>query len=173
MAVVLPAQAHAADRAGRELSGTYSSLRVEGTNLAGAGVTAAWPLGTRLHLRADATAQFGTLAGEDVTEWALLVGPSVALPRLGPAAPFVRAAVGVVRARSQVEIFGVAIGPDGVCSGGCPWQIQVAGEAGAGLDWRLSRRFALRLPQLDARLSSGASPRHRWRASAGIVWRWQ
>jgi hypothetical protein len=126
-----------------------------------------------LRLRADAAVQLGSPQGEDVTELSLLIGPALALPAFGRLRPFVHAGAGLARTRRQVDVFGVAIGPEGVCSGGCPWQTGFAAEAGGGLDIRLTGRFALRLPQIDYRFSrqSGVSE-NRLRAAAGLVWRW-
>jgi hypothetical protein len=43
-------------------------------------------------------------------------------------------------------VFGVAIGRDGVCGGGCPWQTALVAEAGGGLDLQMTDRLLYRLP---------------------------
>jgi len=87
--------------------------------------------------------------------------------------PFLHAKAGLVRSRRQVEVLGIAIGAEGVCDSACPSETAFAAELGGGLDIRLTERLALRLPQVDYRLSGLESDdASRLRFSAGLVWRW-
>jgi opacity protein-like surface antigen len=156
-----------------DLFGGYSSLRVGGHEVRGAGLALAWPLGRTLLVGAEATGQSGRARGEDLTEWAVLVGPVFAPWRGRRLSPFVQVRAGAVRSRRQVTVFGVAVGPEGVCDGGCPSHTGLGAEAGAGLDLRMLPRLALRLPQADYRFTGGEDDSGpRWRFSAGLVYRW-
>lgn len=167
LALLWPAVASGAD-----VFGGYSAMRLGGDNVSGASVAASWPLAGSLRLAAEASAQLGLTDGEDLSEWALLAGPVWTPRRGGRVAPFVHVKAGAVRSRRQIEIFGVAIGPDGVCEGGCPSQTSVAAEVGGGLDVRLGESVALRLPQVDYRLTRlDGDDAKRLRVSAGIVYR--
>jgi len=170
--LLAPGAGAAAQPPGRELSGGYSSLRLGGERLGGGSLALSWPLRGKLRLCAEATLHGGRSEGEDLAEQALLFGPSLA-PRAGRRLrPFAHVRAGLMRSRRQLEVFGVAIGREGVCDGGCPWRFGVAGEVGGGLDLRLLRRLAVRLPQLDFQLTSAGEARSRLRVSAGLVWRW-
>jgi hypothetical protein len=156
-----------------DLFAGYSALRLQGDHANGASLALSLPLTGALRLAAEASGQLGLVAGEDLDEWALLAGPSLAPWREARVRPFVHAKAGLVRSRRQVEVFGVPIGPDGVCSGGCPSEMAFAAELGGGLDLGLTRRVALRLPQADyriTRLENGQA--NRLRLSAGLVWLW-
>jgi hypothetical protein len=101
-----------------------------------------------------------------------MVGPTLAPRRANRLRPFVHVKAGILIARRQVEVFGVAIGADGVCDGGCPWQTSPVLEVGGGLDIGLTPRLALRLPQADYRWSwPGGSTEGELRLSAGMVYR--
>lgn len=158
---------------GADLSGGYSALHLAGDNVNGASLAASIPLRGAFRLDAEGTWQAGLAQGEDLEEWALLAGPRFTPWRRRRLSPFLHAKAGVVRSRSQIEIFGVAIGDDGVCEGGCPSQTSFAAELGGGLDLRLTRQLALRLPQLDYRFTGLAGDdAHRLRFSAGVVYHW-
>jgi hypothetical protein len=67
-------------------------------------------------------------------------------------------------------VFGVSIGADGVCDGGCPYQTGPAAEVGGGLDIRVGGRWAVRLVQADYRVTRLAGETdHALRLSAGVV----
>jgi len=155
-----------------DVFGGYSSLRLHGDDVPGGSLGVSWPLRPSLALVTEVSGQFGLVRGEDLQEWSLLAGPSLSPWRGHRLSPFVHAKAGLVRSRRQVDVFGVAIGPEGVCEGSCPAQTGLAAEAGGGLDLRLSPRFVLRLVQADYRLvrleSDSAG---RLRLSAGLVLR--
>jgi hypothetical protein len=158
--------------AAADLFGGYSSLRSAGDNVPGAGLGLTWRSDRSLRLTAEVTSQFGQAAGDDLTSLALLAGPTFVPWRERRLRPFLHVKVGAGRVRRKVEVFGVAIGPDGVCDGGCPWQTGLVGEAGGGLDLRLTRQFSLRLPQADYRWSRSAGDTERGlRLSAGVVYK--
>ncbi len=167
LALLFPATA-----SGAEVFGGYSAMRLEGDNVSGASLAATWPLAGSLRLAGEASAQRGLVQGQDLDEWALLVGPVFSPWRAGRLSPFVHAKAGAVRSRRQVEVFGVAIGPDGLCDGGCPSQTGFAAELGGGLDIRLGDRLGVRLPQVDYRLTRlDGDDADRLRVSAGLVYR--
>jgi hypothetical protein len=153
-----------------DVFGGYSSLRLHGDDVPGASLAVSWPLRTCLALVTEVSGQFGLVRGEDLQEWSLLAGPSFSPWSGHRLRPFVHAKAGLVRSRRQVDVFGVAISPLGVCDATCPAEIGFAAEAGGGLDLRLSPRFVLRLVQADYRLvrleSDSAG---RLRLSAGLV----
>ena len=156
-----------------DLFGGYSVLRLEGQNAHGAALALSFQLGHKLRIAAEATGQSGLVQGEHLREWALLAGPVLAPWRQSWVAPFVHAKAGLVRSRRQLEVFGVTLGAAGVCNGGCPSETVLAAELGGGLDFRLTSRLALRLPQVDYRLTrlDTVDPR-RLRFSAGVALRW-
>lgn len=167
MALLTAGQGAAAD-----LFGGYSSLRSAGDNVRGAGLGFTWRSGRSLRLTAEVSSQIGRAAGDELTSLAVLAGPTFVPWREKRLRPFLQVKAGAGRVRRKVEVFGVAIGPAGVCHGGCPWQTGLVGEAGGGLDLRLTRRFTLRLPQADYRWSRIAGDTERGlRLSAGIVYR--
>lgn len=156
-----------------DVFGGYSALRLSGDYVNGASMAVSFPLRGAFRLDAEATGQFGLAGGEDLSEWTLLAGPSFTPWRDNRLSPFVHARAGAVRSRSQIEVFGIAIGDDGVCGGGCPSETSFAAELGGGLDFGLTRRLALRLPQVDYRLTGLAGDdASRLRFSAGLVYRW-
>ena len=156
-----------------DLFGGYSALRLGGDNVNGASLSASVRLRGAFWLDAEATRQSGLTQGQDLEEWALLAGPAFVPWRERRLSPFLHAKAGAVRSRRQIEVFGVAIGDAGVCDGGCPSQTSFAAELGGGLDLRITRQLALRLPQLDYRLTGlSGDDSHRLRFSAGVVYRW-
>lgn len=168
LALACAAPAHAA-----EVFGGYSALRLEGDNTNGASLAVTLPLAGPLRLAGEASGQFGLVQGEDLREWAFFAGPVLAPWREGRVSPFVHAKAGIVRSQRQLEVFGVAIGAAGVCAGDCPSQTGFAAELGGGLDLRLTERFAVRLPQVDLRLTGlEDDDATRLRISAGVVYRW-
>lgn len=158
---------------GADLFGGYSAMRLSGDDANGASLAASWRLTGALRVGAEASAQMGVVQGEDLREWALLAGPVFAPRRGSRLSPFVQAKAGLVRSRRQVEVFGVAIGPSGVCQGSCPSETGFSAELGGGLDLRVKGRLGLRLPQVDYRLVRLESDdANRLRVSAGLVWLW-
>ncbi len=149
-----------------------SLLRLDEGHVNGGALALRFPWRGNLGLVTQATFHSGSALGEDLRELTLMAGPSLTLGRGRRLGAFVQARAGLARERRQVEVFGVAIGPDGVCSGGCPSTTAFAAEAGGGLDLRLGARFSLRLAQVDYRLTraEGDADR-RLRLSAGLVWR--
>lgn len=138
---------------GAELFAGYSGLRAGGDLVHGATLAAGWPKRDgSLRLLVEATGQSGLSGGEDLREMGLLAGAAIAPWRARRLSPFVALKAGVVRARRQVEVFGIAIGPGRVCEGGCPYETGPAAEVGGGLDLRLGGRWALRIAQADYRV---------------------
>lgn len=165
--VSCPALAHAAD-----IFGGYSAMRLDGRTTHGFTVAVSWPLTASLGLAVEGTNGRGLVGGEDLDEWGVLGGPVFVPWRGKRLTPFVHAKAGVVRSRRQVEVFGVAIGPDGTCDGGCPYSTGPAAELGGGLDFRLTESFSLRFAQLDYRLARlDGENADRLRISTGVVYR--
>lgn len=156
-----------------DLFGGYSMMRVSDHQVNGGAVSWSWPLGRHVRLVVEGSIERGLVAGENLDEWAILGGPVLTPWRERRFSPFVHAKAGFVRSRQQVEVFGVAIGPDGLCDGGCPYSSGGGAEFGGGLDYRLSDRLALRVPQVDYRVTwlDGANA-NRLRLSAGVIYRW-
>ncbi len=171
--VALPLLLWSGAASAMDVFGGYSALRLSGDNVSGASLAVSFPLRGAFWLDAEATGQLGLAGGEDLSEWTLLAGPRFTPWRDNRLSPFVHARAGAVRSRSQIEVFGIAIGDEGVCDGGCPSETSFAAELGGGLDFRLTRRLALRLPQVDYRLTGLAGDDStRLRFSAGVVYRW-
>jgi hypothetical protein len=148
----------------------YSQLRVDGDDARGGALALRRPLFGGLKLDVELTAHQGDVGGDSLREITLMAGP-VLQAGGGRFRPFAHALLGVAHTRQQVEIFGIAIGPDGVCNGSCGGKLGPALSAGAGLDWGLGSRLSLRLPQVDYVLvRMGGQTVHRLRGSAGIVW---
>jgi hypothetical protein len=158
--------------AAADLFGGYSSLRSSGDNVRGAGLGVTWRGARPVRFTAELTSQLGQAAGEDLTAVALVAGPTWAPWPVRRLRPFLHVKAGPLFSRRQVEVFGVAIGRDGVCDGGCPWQSGLVAEAGGGFDLRVTDRLALRLPQADYRWTRAAGETERGlRLSAGLVYR--
>lgn len=157
-----------------ELFGGYSTMRVDDRQVSGGAVAASWPMGPRARLSVEGSFERGLVGGENFEEWAVVGGPVLTPWRARRLSPFVHAKAGLVRSRRQVEVLGVAIGPDGLCDGGCPYSTGTAAEFGGGLDYRLSDSLSLRVPQVDYRVTwlDDASG-NRLRVSAGVVYRWK
>jgi hypothetical protein len=155
------------------LFGGYSNLRLDGANVPGWAVSFHWPLAGSVALVTEATGQYGLTQGEDLKELSVMAGPALAFRPGRRLSPFVHAKAGYVRSRRQVEVFGVAIGRDGVCDGSCPSSGGFAAEAGGGLDLRFDERWAVRLAQIDYRLTTlSEDESDRLRISAGLVFAW-
>lgn len=158
---------------GADLFGGYSTLRLDGDNTNGGTLAVAWALSGELRLSTELSAQLGRVQGEELREWALLAGPVFVPWGVGRMSPFVHAKAGLVRSRRQVQVFGVAMGVDGVCEGGCPAQTGLAAELGGGLDIRVKDNLALRFPQIDYRLTRlEGDNMDGLRICAGVVYRW-
>lgn len=158
---------------GAEVFGGYSTLRLDGDNTHGGTLAVTWPLTGNLRLETEASGQLGRVQGEDLREWAILAGPVFVPWGEHRLSPFVHAKAGVVRTRRQVQAFDVAIGSDGVCAGACPAETGLAAEFGGGLDIRVKENLALRLPQIDYRVTSLDNDNSDGlRVCAGIVYRW-
>lgn len=157
---------------GAEIAVGYSGLQADGSLTHGGGLGFASPRGGgRLRLLAELSAQSGGASGgERLRELGLLAGAAFAPWPGGRLSPFVSLKAGLVSAQRSVTVFGVSIGADGVCDGGCPYQTGPAAEAGGGIDLRVGGRWALRLVQADYRLTHlGGETDHALRLSAGIV----
>lgn len=156
-----------------ELAGSYSALRIDGETVNGAALQVAIPVSASFRIAGELSGEFGAVNGEDLTEWAILAGPAWSPWRSSRLQPFLEAQAGLVRSRRQLEVFGVALGADGVCDGGCASSTTWAAELGGGLDVTLGHRLALRAVRADYRLTGLDEPTsHRLRFSAGLVWRW-
>lgn len=163
-----PTHAVAAD-----IFGGYSALRLDGATVHGGGVAVRWPLTESMRVVIEGSYNRGLVRGEDLDEWAFLGGLALMPWQAKRVGLFVHAKGGLVASRRQVEVFDVAIGPDGVCDGGCPYSFGPVAELGGGLDLRLTERLAARLAQLDYRLAHvGGETIDSFRLSAGIVYRW-
>lgn len=158
---------------GAELALGPSWLRSNGDEVPGGAFAATWRSDRRLALTLEASLHTGDAGGENLREVALLVGPRFS-PRVAKRLrPFLALKAGGVSARRQVEVFGVAVGPSGVCDGSCSSEFGAAGEAGGGLDFGLTHRITLRFPEAEYRLSRIAgSWKGGLRVSAGVVARW-
>jgi hypothetical protein len=164
--------AAASPAAAADLFGGYSSLRLSGDNVRGGSVGLTWRQPRTLRFTAELSAQLGSAAGEDVTALALLAGPTYVPWRSRRVVPFLHAQAGPLVWRRQVEAFGVAIGPDGVCDGSCPWSAGLVAEAGGGLDLRFTPRLSARVPQADYRWTRLSDRTERGlRLTAGLVYR--
>jgi len=155
------------------LFGTYSNIRLDHSNVSGLGIGGEWPLAGPLDLTVEGTRQAGLARGEDLAEVAVLAGPRFTFRRGRRFVPFLHGKAGLVRSRRQVKIFGLAIGPDGVCNGSCPSETGVAFEAGGGFDLRLDEKWGIRLVQIDYRFTNLVTDESaRQRVSAGLVYAW-
>jgi hypothetical protein len=157
---------------GAEIALGYSGLQADGSLTHGGGLGFASPRGAgRFRLLAEVSAQSGGASGgERLRELGLLAGAAFAPWHGGRLSPFVSLKAGVVSAQRSVTVFGVSIGADGVCDGGCPYQTGPAAEGGGGLDLRVGGRWAVRLVQADYRVTHLAGETdHALRLSAGIV----
>jgi hypothetical protein len=157
---------------GAEIALGYSGLQADGSLTHGGGLALAFPRGGgRLRLVAEVSAQSGGASGgERLRELGLLAGAAWAPWPGGRLSPFVSLKAGVVSAQRSVQVFGVSIGADGVCDGGCPYHTGPAAEVGGGLDLRVGGRWAVRLAQADYRVTRLAGETdHTLRLSAGIV----
>ena len=153
--------------------GGYSYLRRDGESLHGGGASLTFPLKGSLRLSFEINNHQGHIEGKDLSEWALLVGPTFVPKRDGSRRWFVHVKAGVVRLQSQVGVFGVAIGEEGVCEGSCPGDLGFAAESGGGLDWHLKGGWLLRLPQVDYRYARQEGDNvSSFRAAGGVVFRW-
>jgi hypothetical protein len=150
-----------------------SWLRSDGDEVLGGALAATWRSGRRLAFTVEASLHTGNAGGENLRELAVLAGPRLSPWPTRRLRPFLALKVGGVRARRQVEVFGLAVGASGVCDGGCPAEIGATGEAGGGFDLGLTHRIALRLPEAEYRVSRIAGG---WkgglRVSAGVVAHW-
>lgn len=156
-----------------DIFGGYSALRLDGATVHGGGGAVRWPLTESLKIVVEGSYHRGLVRGENLDEWAFLAGLALTPWQVKRVGLFVHAKGGLVRSRRQVEVFDVAIGPDGVCDGGCPYSFGPAGEFGGGLDLRLTDRLAARLAQLDYRLARlDGETIDSLRLSAGVVYRW-
>jgi len=141
--------------------------------LHGGGASLTLPLQGSLRLSFEITNHQGEVDGKDVSEWALLVGPTFMRNHEARIRPFAHVKAGVLRLQSEVVVFGVAIGEEGVCEGSCPGDIAFVAETGGGLDWHLKGGWLLRLPQVDYRYARLEGDNvSSVRASGGVVFRW-
>jgi hypothetical protein len=157
---------------GAEIALGYSGLRADGDLTHGGGLGLASPRGGgRLRLVAGLSGQSGGAAGgETLREVALLAGAAFAPSPGARLSPFVSVKAGAVGAQRSVRVFGVSIGAGGICDGGCPYRTGPAVEVGGGFDLRVGSRWAVRLAEVDYRVTrlAGATD-HALRLSAGIV----
>ena len=159
--------------AGADLFGGYTSMRVDDRQMNGGAVAATWRLGGLVGVAVEGSHERGQISGENFEEWAFLGGPVLTPWPARRLSPFAHVKGGLARSRRQVEVLGVAIGPDGICDGGCPFSTGAAMEVGGGLDYRLSDSFSLRVPQVDYRVTQlDDATAKRLRVSAGVVYRW-
>lgn len=165
--------ASASPAAGGDLFGGYSTMRVDDRQMNGGSVAASWRLGRLVRIAVGGSLERGQISGENFEEWAFLGGPVLTPWPARRLSPFVHVKAGLARSRRQVEVLGVAIGPDGLCDGGCPYSTGAAADFGGGLDYRVSDSFSVRVPQVDYRVTQlDDATAKQFRLSAGIVYRW-
>ena len=173
VAAALAALAGGSNASAGDAFAGYSYLRREGESLHGGVASLTLPLRGSLRLSFEITNHQGRIDGQDISEWALLVGPTFLRGRDARIRPFAHVKAGVLRSQSEVSVFGVAIGEEGVCEGLCPGDVGFVAEAGGGFDWHLKGRWLLRLPQLDYRYARQDGDNvSSVRASGGVVFRW-
>jgi hypothetical protein len=144
-----------------DVCAAYSYLRSGDTNLHGGLVALGWKLSGPLALVAEASSHLATVDGEDVTSSALFGGARLSFGG-GSLRPFVQALAGVARTRRGISLFDVDITTTSTGFGGV---------AGAGLDFEVGARWAIRL-QGDYRLAKEESETlSDPRASVGAVYR--
>jgi hypothetical protein len=158
--VAAGAQAAGSESKGDVCAG-YSYLRSGDASLHGGLVALGWKISGPLALVAEASSHRATVDGEDVTSTALFGGGRFAFGG-GSLRPFVQALAGVARTRRGISLFDVDITTKSTGFGGV---------AGAGLDFALGTRWAVRL-QGDYRVAKEESETTSDpRASVGAVYR--
>jgi hypothetical protein len=163
----------ASPAAGKDLLGSYSTMRVDDRQMNGAAVAATWRLRETVGVSVQGSLERGLIEGQNFEEWAFLGGPVLTPWPARRLSPFVHVKAGLARSRRQIEVLGVAIGADGICDGGCPYSTGAAAEFGGGLDYRVSDRFSVRVPQVDYRVTQlDEAAAKRLRLSVGIAYRW-
>ncbi len=170
LAAVVTAGSGGAEAA--EIALGYAGLQADGDLTHGGALALASPRGTGpFRLLVELSAQSGGAAGgERLRELGLFAGAALAPWRAGRLSPFVSLKAGAVSAQRSVSVFGVSIGADGMCDGGCPYQTGPAAEVGGGLDLRVGSRWAVRLAEVDYRVTRlGGVTDHALRLSAGVV----
>ena len=131
---------------GADLFAGYSGRRVDDAwRHGGALALATSRRGGALRFGLEATAHSSGASGQGIGDYGLMGGAALAPWPHARLSPFAALQAGMVGTREQVTIFGVPIGPEGVCDGGCPFTYGPAVEAGGGLDVRLGGRWAIRL----------------------------
>lgn len=126
-----PGPAHAT----AELSAGYSYLKLDEVARNGWSAGLAWnaALGGRLGVVLDASGHYGSEAGLDLSEHALMGGLRFALHRRG-VTPFVHALAGVCREAATLKVFDVSISETGS---------DLAWAVGGGVNVRLTDHWAL------------------------------
>ena len=136
LALLSPLSVSAQEGRGTTLAGGYSYGRVEGESLHGWTASLAFRLGGPLSLVAEATGHYGDLGeGTSFTRLSLFGGPRLGFGA-GSARPFVHLLAGVVRSSAGVDAGPVSISVKST---------DLGGAAGAGVDFRLSDRWSLRV----------------------------
>jgi hypothetical protein len=143
-----------------DVSGGYSYLKGGEANMHGWQAAGSRPFRRSLRLVADLSGHYGSFAGADLSQLTFLAGVRYSRTRRGPLAPFVHALLGGARAKTTVAAAAASSSNTG-------W----GGALGAGVDYGLSRRWAVRA-QADALiLRSGGATDTDPRISLGAVYR--
>jgi opacity protein-like surface antigen len=155
-----PAQSTTASRIDAFIGYSYAhagEARLDGWQLDGS-----YRLRRSLRLVVDLSGHYGSFAQADLRQLTLLAGGRWTWPRTRPVAPFVEVLLGGVRAKTSVSAPGVSA-HDSTTHWGA--------AVGAGVDYRISRRWAAR-GQVDLLLLRAAGS---WendpRFALGVVYR--
>lgn len=158
LALAVPARA---EGPGVEVFGGYSYARIESASRHGGNAAISFDLRSPLGLKADVSSHFGSGEGVDRSDFALMGGPVLRLDR-GGTRLFLHVLVGLRRERASLTVFDVTISED---------ENQFGVASGGGVDFRIARRWAVRLQgdylwsKAEGVSASGV------RGSAGVVFR--
>ena len=126
--------APAAAESGPDVFAGYSYTRAGDANLNGWELSGSLPYRRRLRLAVDLSGHYGSFGGADLKQLTLLAGPRMTW-RFGRLRPFAQAMAGASRSTATVAL------PSGAFSDSTTgWGL----APGAGADYRLTRRWAIR-----------------------------
>ena len=158
LALAVPARA---EGPGTEIFGGYSYARIESASRHGGNAAIAFDLRSPLGLKVDLSSHFGAGEGTDRSDFTLMAGPVFRLGH-GGTRVFFHALVGLRRERASLSVFDVTISEN---------ENQFGVASGGGVDFRIARRWAVRLQgdYLWSRAEAGSASGVR--GSAGVVFR--
>jgi opacity protein-like surface antigen len=139
-----------------------SYLHIEDENLYGGAVAYTRYFGRSFGVTLDTSLHFGSSEGLDLREWNLAAGPRWAFNRGGKTSVFVQALFGLRRDTASFSVLDVSVSEGDSRFG-------LAG--GAGVDVRLSTKWALRLAGDYLYSRSEGETLDGFRVSAGAVYR--